>query len=188
MKSGKICCDNIFRKTSSWTGIILLIALEVFFLFAFNGLFPFSVEKINQISGGKGIPDALFFYSFKQLSIIFQSYGVDGKDIYLRLQLIDMFYPIIYSLLLGSLLYIQLKKTKLVKLVYLPFIAAIFDYSENILLRINLLDYPEMNKVWVDFAAISTFLKWSFVYLSIFFIIIGLVKWIVSLSLKKTPE
>jgi len=160
-------------KMSRWYGILLLLLLEVLFMWAFNGMFPFSIPKIQQISGGLGIPDSELYYSFTQLSMMFDKYGANGREAYLNLQWIDMLYPVVYSLLLGSILYFLYKRSRFQWVVLIPLFAAIFDYLENIMLRINVLTFPNMNDVMVSMSSIATFMKWSLLIVSIFLLIPG---------------
>ena len=162
----------ISRKRFLWS----LVVLELLFVYAFHGLFSFSVEKIQELSGGLGIPDTELFYNFTQLQNFFNHYGEAGRTIYLKLQFVDMVYPLVYSFLLASLLFLLLKKTRIENFVFLPFMAAFFDYAENILLRINILAFPYMNKILVDFAAFSTLLKWILIFVSVLVIIVAFLR------------
>ncbi len=151
----------------------LIVALQVFFMFAFHGLFPFSVEKIGALSGGMGIPDARMFYTFPQLQNMFWHYGAEGREMYLQLQWVDMFYPLVYSTLLASLLFLVYKKTPLWKMVYVPCLATLFDYAENILLRISILSFPHMQKWLVQISGTVTFIKWLLIFFAFFLLVFG---------------
>lgn len=173
------------EKLSRWYWIVLLFVLEFLFLWGFNGMFPFSIIKLKALSGGTGIPDELYYYNFHQLYHLFDSYGNWGRSMYLRLQTIDMIYPIIYSLLLGSLLSLFYKRTRFDWLILLPFFAMIFDYGENILLYINITQFPNMNLTLVHLAGLSTMLKWTLVMLSVFSLAIGIIAKIILLQRKR---
>lgn len=148
-----------------------MVGLELLFMYAFHGLFSFSVEKLQQISGGFGIADTAFFYRFDYLHKLFSHYGNAGKMMYLQLQTIDMIYPLVYSTLLASLLYLVIRKGRWAFFIFLPPMAALFDYAENISLRINLLMFPSMNHFLANASGIFTCLKWSLVYLSVLVLI-----------------
>ncbi|MBN2639666.1 MAG: hypothetical protein JXR65_11350 [Bacteroidales bacterium] len=172
------------EKLSRWYWILLLFVLEFVFLWAFNGMFPFSIQKLKEISGS-GIPDELYYYNYQQLHQVLKDYGATGRKMYLDLQWIDMIYPIVYSLLLGSLMALFYKHSRFVWLVLLPFFAIIFDYAENILLRIDVLNYPELNSFLVQMAAISTLLKWSLIMLTFIFLLIGIVAKIILIQSRR---
>lgn len=156
-------------------GITLLVILQGLFMAAFHGLFPFSVEKIEKVSGGFGIPDARIYYSFTQLQEIFQHYGDAGRHLYLKLQWIDMFYPLVYASLFSVLLYLVFNRTRLYKLVVLPFVAAAFDYVENILLRISIHSFPHMSPTVVHISGVITYMKWLLLFFAFFLLIFGVV-------------
>ncbi len=162
-------------QTSRKGGLLLLVAVQLVFLYAFHGLFPFSVEKIAAISGGEGLPDAKMYYTYQQLYLLFQHYGSSGRQMYLQLQVVDMVYPLIYSTLLASLLFLIFKKTRLQVVVVIPFAAAFFDYIENILLRMSVLSFPHMHAGMVETAALATFAKWFLVFLAFFLLLFGAV-------------
>lgn len=166
----------LYLSRTSRTGwLLLVVALQVLFMYAFHGLFPFSVEKIGMLSGGMGIPDTRMYYTFPQLQNMFWHYGMEGREMYLHLQWIDMVYPLVYSTLLASLLYLVYKRTSLEILVFVPFVAALLDYTENILLRISILSFPDMNEKIVSIAAPVTFLKWLLVFFVFFLLLFGLI-------------
>ncbi len=175
---------SYLSKTSRTGWLLLIVVLQLLFVYAFHGLFPFSVEKIGALSGGMGIPDARMFYTYPQLQNLFQHYGADGREMYLRLQWIDMVYPLIYSTLLASLLFLVYKKTRLENMVFVPFVAALFDYAENILLRISILSFPDMHKWLVQIAGSVTFCKWLIIFFAFFLLVFGFI-WRVAHWFKK---
>ena len=172
MKHPVVSCLSV---TSRKGGLFILFVLLLIFMYGFHGLFPFSVEKIAALSGGMGIPDAHMYYTFSQLQEMFQRYGVQGRQMYLQLQWVDMVYPLVYSLFLASLLYAVYKKTRLHKMVYIPFVAAALDYTENILLRVSIQSFPHMQKAVVQLAASVTFLKWFLVFFAMALLVFGAV-------------
>ncbi len=153
--------------------LLLVVALQVSFMYAFHGFFPFSVDKIAAVSGGTGIPDARMFYTFGQLQNILQHYGTKGREMYLQLQWLDMIYPLVYSTLLASLLFLIYKNTRLKNMVFVPFVAVLFDYTENVLLRISVLSFPHMDKIIVNIAGVVTFTKWLLVFFAFFLLLFG---------------
>lgn len=166
---------SYLSKTSRTGWLLLIVVLQLLFVYAFHGLFSFSVDKISALSNGMGIPDAQMFYTSPQLQNMFRLYGPEGREMYLRLQWIDMVYPLIYSTLLASLLYLVYKKTRLENMVFVPFVAALFDYAENILLRISILSFPNMQDGVVSIAGTVTFIKWLLVFFAFFLLLFGFI-------------
>ncbi len=160
-------------QTSRKGWLLLIVVLQLILMFAFHGLFPFSVEKIAALSGGQGIPDARMYYTYGQLQNMLVQYGMVGRHMYLQLQWVDMVYPLIYSTLLGSLLFLVYKKTRLQPWAILPFAAALFDYAENILLRVSVQTFPQMSVGVVKVAALATFTKWFLLFVAFFLLVFG---------------
>ena len=164
---------SVLSKTSRRGGLLVLLVLLLLLMYGFHGLFPFSVEKLASVSGGMGIPDARMFYTYPQLQAVFQHYGPEGRRIYLQLQWVDWVYPLVYSLFLASLLFAVYKKTRLRYTVYVPFAAALFDYVENVLLRISILSFPHMHKGIVQVAGLVTFAKWFLIFFAFSLLVFG---------------
>jgi hypothetical protein len=167
--------EKYLRGLSRPAGITILVILQGVFMAAFHGLFPFSVEKIKQISGGLGIPDARIYYDFNQLQEMLSRYGATGREMYLRLQWIDMFYPLVYASLFAVLLYWLYNHTRLYTLVVLPFVAAAFDYAENILLRISVESFPHLSRGVVNISGVVTYMKWLLLFFTFFLLIFGVI-------------
>jgi len=181
--------EKYLQLLSRPAGISLLIVLQILFMAAFHGFFPFSVEKIEQVSGGFGIPDAHIYYTFSQLQEMFRHYGAVGRHMYLQLQWIDLFYPLVYASLLSVLLYRVYRRTRLYALVFLPFVAVIFDYTENILLRISILSFPHLSPVVVSVSGVVTYIKWLVLFFAFFLLVFGAVwRLIYYLRTRKTGE
>ena len=159
-----------------WLGLIIVIYL--LFQYAFNGIFPASISHLKEISG-YSIPDLMFYYTPAQLRTVFQHFGEAGIKEYLNLQLIDMVYPVSYSLLLSVLLYIGYGKTKYKNVVWLPVAAAVSDYTENFIIRSMAIQFPDFNDTTARFAAFFTSWKWIFIAVSILLILFAFVKWTV---------
>jgi hypothetical protein len=156
-------------------GLLLLTVLLLLSMYAFHGLFPFSVEKIASLSGGMGIPDARMFYNYTQLEQLFRQYGLAGREMYLKLQCVDMIYPLVYSSFLAALLFKVYKNTRLQKVAFIPFIAALCDYVENGLLHQCAVSFPHMLSWEVHIAGFVTFLKWLLIFWAFFLFLFGAV-------------
>ena len=169
---------RLLEKTTKPIWLSAIIILYFLFQYAFNGMFSVSTANIKEISGGYAIPDLLFYYSPVQLHDLFTHFGEAGITEYLTLQWIDMIYPLVYSLLISTLLFLAFKKLKWQGTIYLPFVAALFDYLENFSLRYIASSFPGFSNGVAHLAAFCTAWKWIFVYLSILFILFGLFRWL----------
>ena len=163
----------LLEKTSKPLWLTVLLAIYVFFQFAFNGLFGVNMTHLKELAGGVTMPDLHFYYTRDFLQNLFNSYGESGIKEYMQLQLVDMIYPVAYALLLSSLLFIPYKNTKTYYLIYFPFIAIVFDYFENFAIRYLATAYPDMSNGVVHFAAFCTSWKWIFIAISILSIFYG---------------
>ena len=174
--------DFLYRTlntTSKPVWLTIILVAYIVMQYAFNGLFDFSTSHLKEVSGGYSIPDLFFYYSPEQLHDLFHHFGKSGLTEYMHLQLIDMFYPLVYSILLSSLLFIGYRHSKRYWVIYFPVIASVFDYLENFTLRFLALSYPAFNNSVAHFAAFCTAWKWIFVYISILFLITGSFKWLI---------
>lgn len=148
-----------------------LIALQILFsIFMF-----FAVQNIQE-STGKTILDIQFSYKIEKVTEYFTAYGSEGLITYNKIQLIDMFYPLVYSILLSSILYLLFSHSKTVAIILMPIVAAYFDYLENFLLFISTRTFPDLNPAIIKISSFATSLKWSLIYISVVFIIIGLLR------------
>ena len=90
-----------------------------------------------------------------------------------------MIYPIIYGALLLFIM-VNLSKTKLSSklkryFISLPMFGIFFDFLENIFIIKMLNNYPEIESNLVCASSLTTSLKWSFIVLSILFILFLLI-------------
>lgn len=131
------------------------------------------IHDIKYVSGGKNIPDTQLYQSTDNLNNLLSKYGSQGKLYYLRYQYRDYIYPFFYGLLLMGILFRLIKPTGFNVWVFVPVLAAFFDYIENYFLRICFYDYPNLIDTKVMMASVATSLKWFFIALSFVLIIIA---------------
>ena len=134
---------------------------------------PTGSITLRELTGENKLPDTMFFgYSFDTLFNLLKSYGENGRVIYLGFQNKDFIYPLIYStLLVGLLLRSNLPKV-MNFWIFAPWVAAILDYAENLIIRNQVLNFPDLNAEWISVASAFTVAKWSLVFISGIFIII----------------
>lgn len=170
------------RKFFSIKVIIILVLLWIFTnIWMWFG--PSGSITLRDITGESKLPDTMFFgYSFNVLFELLKNYGENGRAIYLGFQSKDFVYPLVYSTLLAGLL-LRSKLPKVLSFwIFIPWVAAIFDYAENLIIRNQVLNFPDLNADWVSMASVFTVSKWSLVFISGLFIIVF---WVASFFRKR---
>ena len=172
------CFYNFLEKLAKPVWIAVIVLVYLLFQYAFDGMFEATTSHLNELSGST-IPDLKFYYTPDQLKTVFQNFGREGIDEYLDLQLVDMVYPLSYSLLLAVLLFIGYGKTKYRSVTWLPVVAAAADYTENFLIRSLAVRFPAFNETVARIAAFFTAWKWIFITLSIVLVLGSFFAWII---------
>jgi len=133
-------------------------------------------NSLIQLNEDIEIPDLMFGYNYNSLYTLLENFGKQGRSNYLDFQFYDYVYPLIYSsLLLG--IFIRLNSIKTINFwIYLPWIGAIADYFENILLRDIIISFPKMDDNLVQISSVFTIAKWLLAYITIGLIIILILK------------
>lgn len=145
---------------STRRALTVLIVLEIVVV----GLIVVSVTRVSNVSGGLGILDAEFGYTYQQVIETFDAYGQSGLDAFRTVQLLDLLHPAIYSLLLASLLYLPLGGSRWRWLSLTPLVSGALDYIENALIWIMTETYPEVSSVVVSVSSVVSVVKYlSFV-------------------------
>lgn len=165
----------LIKKMSGYLSLITLVIFIIFVIFILPNESQKS-EALGLISG----PDTSFFYSADELYRIADVYGIIGRQFYIRQRFtFDIIWPIIYGafLYINSIyFYIKGHYKKNTYVLYLPIVAVIFDYLENIMTSIVMYRYPNQTLILDHMAGFMTALKWitlssSFVLL-VYFIFI----------------
>jgi hypothetical protein len=164
---------KILEKTSSKTGLIVLSVIQLI-LGAFLGT---TLIKLSKVSGN-GIPDFEVGYTKEKIIELFNSYSEQGMKLYNQVHLIDLFNPLVYSLLFASLCYYFFKETKFEKLSLIPFLAGLFDYVENYFLYRMKEQYPEISEGLVETSNSISLIKYAILGITIATFIFGIYQWI----------
>ena len=162
---------EFFGKTK-WLISLIVVLLLINFLMIKNS--PVEFSKLNQSDNKYCILDLKFSYSHQIISDCLENYGTEGRNRYFVFSLLDLIYPLIYSLLLGSLLYKLFFYSK-----YNPYLFALFagffDYIENAFLIYFTRNFPDINEFFALLSSLATSLKWSFIIISFISLFFGLV-------------
>ena len=159
-------------KLSKTRSILVLLALVILTNIVFQSSLPFTPKYIKQISENTKLLDSRFSYSVDTVEQSFANYGELGRNIYIKFQLLDLIYPIFYSLLLASLLFRLFTKSKFNPYLFAIF-AGIFDYIENLFIFLMNISFPDISKILIYSGSFFTSLKWSFIIISVIIIIAG---------------
>ena len=120
-----------------------------------------------------------FGYSFNYATELLDTLGAEGRNLYLYTQLpLDFIYPGLFSITYSLLLVWLFGKTydensKIFYLAFVPFLAGIFDYFENIFIIKMITSFPDIQIATVNVASLFTLLKSSFTMLFFVLLIVG---------------
>jgi hypothetical protein len=168
---------------------LLIVLMVLFFgMFAFMQVFIRQIVSASSSGSLLVLPDAHFYYSPDRLISILDSFGPSGRLSFLHLHIVDTFFPLVYGLFLVlSMIYFWGKRGGAIKtasiLTILPIAAALFDYAENICMRIvsalfdqgkTAADVVALHPLAASISGFATAAKWSFAALSILAVIGGI--------------
>jgi len=144
---------------------IFQILLLFLILLSFNlVLFP-SFNNVFEVENLR-ILDRRFSYTLDEVILLFNQLGEVGRQIYtFQTAVVDMIYPLVYSIFLYLLLdlalgiSVQRKFKKSIK--FLPFGIAFFDYLENFNTLQMLSDFPEISNFSASAGSLCTSIKWA---------------------------
>ena len=162
-----------FLSKTKWL-ITLIVALVLINILMTRNL-PLEFSKITQKESKNCILDLKFSYSQQTVNDCLESYGAEGRKKYFIFSLLDLIYPLVYSLLLGALLYKLFFYSKYNPYLFALF-AGLFDYVENGFLIYFTHSFPNINKLEVMISSLATSLKWSFIIISFISLFFGVLK------------
>ncbi len=107
----------------------------------------FSIPHVQQVCG-QAPPDMRFTSTAAQVHGFLEACGPSGREAYRALQVADLLYPLVFALVLASSLALVLRllaptRRNLMALAAIPFLAAAFDYLENVGAWLALATWPE---------------------------------------------
>lgn len=162
------------QKYSTGKNVILLILIT---MVVYLTMLFYSIPKVVTAA-----PEMQLFdvspsgYSTEVALSLLNAIGPEGRDLYLSLQLpLDFIYPGLFILSYSLLFAWLLKKnygaaSKVYYALYIPLLAGLFDYAENVLIIMMLKAYPNLDSTLVTAASLATTIK--SVLSSIFFILL----------------
>ena len=167
--------ELIFKNSSGKMVILLVIVTSIVYL-----IMPIvTMPIVNQFTNGMKILDLLpGGFNFEYVITLFNTIGEEGRHSYLFYQIpVDMVFPLLLAITSCLLISFFLKKLDLFKtpviyLCFLPFIGGIADYAENIGVIIMLTQYPEITALTVKITSFFSVVKYSFITISFVAIIV----------------
>ena len=177
------------RRLSNWlyrvvNGWVALAGLVIFLLFT-SLVLPQQASKTAQQLGTDESPDTSLFYTPSVLYRLAESYGVEGRQAYVRARFtFDVAWPLVYTFfLVTTLTWLfgrALPPSSPARLVNLaPLAAALFDFLENASTSWVMLRYPTQLPAVDWLAGVFTFLKWALIAVNFVLVLLGiaLVAW-----------
>ena len=171
---------NMFYKALiKYSNRKVILSLFILVLLFMSVIFPHYEAKINKAANEKvRILDARFSYNFEQVNSLFAKMGSEGRETYhFIVANVDMVYPLVYGLFFILSIASLLKKIfpgrpNTLPVALIPLIAVVFDYLENFNTLKMLGNFPNIIRDEVAKGAFFTQLKWEFIAISIFLILI----------------
>jgi len=132
------------------------------------------------VYGVADMPDTMFWYTINEITEAFNILGPEGLQTWLQVHMLDLIFPIGYSLSLvfGLALVIKagaLMTDKVRNLVWLPIFAAVADYIENGLVASQAVSYPNLSELIISISSLVTAFKWTLLYLAFAMVFILLI-------------
>ena len=145
------------KKTPLVSGVITVLLFA--FLFYFDTLIAETTDK--------GILAHQFSFTKSEALIILNSWGSQGRGLFLKTVWIDYLFPLAYATFLSSLILQQIQKNPLVRtgirsalMITLPFLVAFLDMIENGYQIVQVMDTKGLpNWFFITTSVIST-MKW----------------------------
>lgn len=164
---------------------------NIFILFILTGVIYFlmifyTIPIVMSYANGMEILDLIpTGYTSEYAKLLFDSLGTDGRSAYLYKQIpLDMVYPLLFIITFSLLLRYIFKKSfhhesKMHFFIFIPLLAGIFDYCENIGIITMLGIYPIFSDFILNVTNTFTILKSFFTSLFFMFFFIGIVALII---------
>ncbi len=133
---------------------------------------------VYNVYGDFTMPDTRFGYTFTEIQTTFTSIGIEGLRMWAIAHSPDFLFPLAYSFSMMFAIMMELNSLEknsgiLRKSVLLPFLGAIADYIENLLILSQVAVFPNLSELVIAVASAVTLIKWAFLSLG-FLVIFGL--------------
>jgi len=162
---------NTIIQKATWKKAVVFTLLFAFFyaLINYSGV---GVAGLLRITGGANILDFEFGYTYEQAYDMLFALGVEGRAFYqTRILPLDFPFPFAYMLFFTCFIALLMKHTTPSKLfgylLFVPVLAMLCDWIENVGILAMLINYPVLHNWAVTLASIMGMLKTIFMIGSI---------------------
>jgi hypothetical protein len=174
---------NFFKNGVSLK-LVIIALLSYYTLFFVAYVIPSPISKIitEHIPMNRVLDLQKDGFSTEEATSFFSVLGENGRSVYLRnLWSIDLIMPSLSAFSFSLLMYfittrISFLHPRFRLLSIIPFVTAVFDYTENSIITIEVLRYPQISGIAIHIAEVCTRLKWIFIsvtfYVSVLLILL----------------
>ena len=180
---------SLLQKTSSIKRVsILFISSHLIFL----SMMLFTFPVINNQIGTKAFDLQSFGYSVSTAESIVNNLNTQTTQLYLfpQLTFLDLLYPLLLALFLSSLLFrftnVNNKLGRFILII--PFLAMVFDYSENICVILMISKSIELSESFVLLSSSFTILKGTLTSIAWIAILFYSIRWLISIVKQKNNK
>lgn len=143
----------------------------------------YTLPAVESFAQGKSLFDlSPTGYSYEYAVTLLEALGVEGRNVYLHLQLpMDFIYPGLFALSFSLLLTWVFSKgyaahSKIFYFAVIPFFGGLFDYLENICIIRMIKSYPNVPHELVNISSTFTIFKSCFTVTFFILLFMGIVK------------
>ena len=180
---------SLLQKTSSIKRVcILFIASHLILL----SMMLFTFPVINNQIGTKAFDLQSFGYSVSTAESIVNNLNTQTTQLYLfpQLTFLDLLYPLLLALFLSSLLFrftnVNNKLGRFILII--PFLAMVFDYSENICVILMISKSINLSESFVLLSSSFTILKGTLTSIAWIAILFYSIRWLISIVKQKNNK
>jgi len=180
-------------KNKSGGGLYDLLTSKFVLLFSLCAVVVFTLllSRIDAKIAGKDGPGVVYLqlaFFRENFEAVISAWGPEGVSFFLKTIWIDFIYPISYAVLLASAPLFLSKfvrdsygdidfkavddKIPIAVIIIIPFLAAFFDYIENILHAV-ILSRRVFSDSIIFTASVAATLKWALIFVSLFIVLAG---------------
>lgn len=145
--------------------VLIFTALFIVFMIV---VLPLFAKQMNEVVGDVSSPDTSLWYSSYDLYWMAFLHGVEGRSLYITQRFsFDLIWPIVYGLFMLSAVGYGISNYKFLNanssLKYIPILAVVFDYLENIFASIVFYRFPDETHFIAEMTPVFTLMKWIYV-------------------------